>query len=59
LKHTKILLNIILELTENWLRFGTSTHGLNVALGVVTMVNEGDIIGANVEKNNHSKPRYK
>ena len=47
-----------IELTENWLCLGTAAHELNVALGVVTMVNEVDIIGANVaQKTNHSKPR--
>ena len=43
-----------IELTENWLHLGTAAHELNVALGVVTMVNEVDIIGANVAQKNKS-----
>ena len=47
----KDFIKYYIELTENWLRLGTAAHELNVALGVVTMVNEVDIIGANVPKN--------
>jgi hypothetical protein len=47
-----------IELTENWLRFGTAAHAINVALGLVTVVNEVDTIGENVaQKTNHSNPR--
>ena len=37
-----------INLTENWLRLGTAAPRLNGALGVSSMVNGDDIIGANI-----------
>ena len=40
-------INYYINLTENWLHLGTAPQ-LNAALGAASMVNEVDIIGANV-----------
>jgi hypothetical protein len=50
-----------INLTENWLRLGTVAPQLNGALGGASMVNEVDIIGANVtaEKQITVRLRYR